>query len=474
MLNELTPDICVIGAGAAGLSVAAAAAAFGVPVVLVERGAMGGDCLNVGCVPSKALIAAGRRAQEMREATAFGITAVEPQLNFRRVNNHLRGVIAGIGPTDSEARFRAMGVTVIKAEARFLDRSTVVAGETRIRARRFVVATGSRPAIPAIPGLATVDYHTNETIFSITRKPVHLIVVGAGPIGLEIAQAMRRLGSEVTVIEAGTPLGHEDPELVAVVLERLRREGVSLRTGMAIRRVEPRRSGVRVILAGADTEVTVDGSDLLIAAGRQPVTDGLALDAAGIIAGPAGIKVNSKLRTTNRRVYALGDVIDGPRFTHVASYQAGIVIRNILFRLGAKTDYGSLPRVTYCDPELAQVGLTEAEARRRRRTIRVVRWPYAENDRARAERHTEGHIKVIAAPNGRILGVGICGENAGEIIQPWVLALQQGLDLKAMAGLASPYPTLTEIGRRAALEFYRPRLTSPWVRRIIALLRRLG
>lgn len=473
-MNELTPDICVIGAGAAGLSVAAAAAAFGVPVVLVERGAMGGDCLNGGCVPSKALIAAGRRAQEMREAAAFGITAVEPQLNFRRVNDHLRGVIAGIAPTDSEARFRGLGVTVVKAEARFLDRSTLAAGETRIRARRFVVATGSRPAVPEIPGLDGVGYHTNETIFSITRKPAHLIVVGAGPIGLEVAQAIRRLGSEVTVIEAGTPLGHEDPELVSVVLERLRREGVGVRAGVAIRRVEPRRNGVRVILGHDDTETALDGSDLLIATGREPVTDGLDLAAAGIAAGPAGIHVNRKLRTANRRVYALGDVIAGPRFTHVASYQAGIVIRNILFRLGAKVDYRFMPRVTYCDPELAQAGLTEAEARRRHRTIRVLRWPYAENDRARAERRTEGHIKVIAAPNGRILGVGICGESAGEIIQPWVLALQQGLDIKAMAGLVSPYPTLTEIGRRAAIEFYRPRLTSPWVRRIIALLRRLG
>lgn len=473
-MDELTPHICVIGAGAAGLSVAAAAAAFGVPVVLVERGAMGGDCLNVGCVPSKALIAAGRRARDMREASAFGITAVEPQLNFRRVHDHVHSVIEGIAPIDSEARFRAMGVTVLKAEARFLDKSTLAAGETRIKARRFVVATGSRPAVPAIPGLDGVDYHTNETIFSITRKPAHLIVVGAGPIGLEIAQAIRRLGSQVTVVEAGTPLGREDPELAAVVLGRMRREGVAFRVAQPIQRVEARRNGVRVIIGDAGAEEALDGSDLLIATGRQPVTEGLDLEAAGIVAGASGIRVTRKLRTSNRRVYAVGDVIGGPQFTHVASYQAGIVIRNILFRLGAKADYGHIPRVTYCDPELAQVGMTEAEARRRHRAIRVMRWPYAENDRARAERRTEGHIKVITTPKGQILGVGICGESAGEIIQPWVLALQAGLDIKAMAGLVSPYPTLTEIGRRAAIEFYRPRLTSPWVRRIIGVLRKFG
>ena len=474
MPDVVKPDICVIGAGSGGLSVAAAAAAFGVPVVLIERGLMGGDCLNTGCVPSKALIASAKRAQAMRDAAPFGVASADPQVNFRKVHDHIRDVIDGIAPTDSVERFRAMGVHVIQAEARFEDPKTVIAGDTRIEARRFVVATGSRAAVPPIPGLDQVKYHTNETIFTVTRKPAHLIVIGGGPIGLEMAQSFRRLGSQVTVLEAADALGRDDPELAAIVLNRLEREGVTVRSGTKVARVEKRRNGVRVIVGTTDGEEQVDGTMLLVATGRIPVTDALDLDKAKVVADKTGIRVDRKLRSSNRRIYAVGDVAGGPQFTHVANYQAGIVIRNILFRLGAKVCYDHIPHVTYTDPELAQVGMTEAEAAERYRSIRILRWPYAENDRARSERETEGFIKVITTRKGKILGAGIAGASAGEIIQMWGLAILNGLDIKAMTEFVAPYPTLTEIGKRAAINYYRPSLTSPWLRRIIALLRKFG
>jgi pyruvate/2-oxoglutarate dehydrogenase complex dihydrolipoamide dehydrogenase (E3) component len=325
-----------------------------------------------------------------------------------------------------------------------------------------------------VPGLSEVDFHTNETIFSITRKPGHLAILGAGPIGMELAQAFARLGVQVTVIEAAEPLGREDPELAAITVEALLRDGVTLRTGARVSRVERRGRGVRVVMDGQGGEDTVDASDILVAAGRRPTVDGLDLEKAGVSHDGEGIRVDRRLRTTNRRVYAVGDVAGGPQFTHVANYHAGIAIRNILFRLRAKVDYSHVPRITFTAPELAQVGMTEAEARAAHRRVRILRWPYAENDRARADRETQGHIKVVTTHKGRILGAGIVGAQAGELIQVWSLAIQQGLDIKAMTALVPPYPTLGEISRRAAIEFYRPDLTRPLVRRIIGLLRLFG
>lgn len=472
MTDVLKPDLCVIGAGSAGLSVAAAAAGFGVSVVLVEKGRMGGDCLNTGCVPSKALIAAAERADAMRGAAAFGIAAQDPQVNFGRVHDHIRDVIAGIAPTDSAERFRGMGVTVLAEAGRFEDRRTLRAGETRVRARRFVIATGARPAVPDIPGLDSVSYHTNETIFDVTRKPAHLIVVGGGPVGLELAQAYRRLGAQVSVLEAAHLLPHEDPELADHVREALERDGVTVRTGTSITRVEPRKAGVRVVLGGE--EEAVDGSHLLIAAGRRPTVEGLGLENAGVRYDGRGIGVDARLRTSNRRIYAVGDVTGGPQFTHVAGQHAGIVVRNVLFRLRARVGYAHVPRVTYTAPELAQVGMTEAEARRGHRRLRIMRWPFAENDRARTMRQTAGEIKLIATKKGRVLGVGIVGAQAGETIGLWGLAIRKGLKVADVADCVMPYPTLGEVSKRAAMEFYRPHLTSPWLRRIISFLRLFG
>ena len=425
MSEVLTPDICVIGAGSAGLTVAAAAASFGVSVVLVEKDRMGGDCLNTGCVPSKALIAAARRMTAIREAARFGIEAGEPKADFAAVMAHVRDVIARIAPNNSVERFTGLGVKVIRGAARFMDAATVAVGETRIRARRFVVATGSRPAVPSIANLDAVPYLTNETVFGLSRLPAHLIVIGAGPIGLEMAQAFRRLGSEVTVLEAATALPRDDPELVRLLLEDLRGEGIAIREGATVTRVAQRgRNGVRVTLEGAAFG-QVDGTHLLLAAGRRPHVEDLGLAEAGIAFDARGIEVDERLRTTNRRVYAIGDVVHGPQFTHWASYQAGLVVRSILFRFGGKIRPEILPWVTFTEPELAHVGMSEAEAAQKHKHIQILRWPLAENDRAQTDRSTRGLVKIVTTKNGRILGADILGANAGELLAPFVLAVAE-------------------------------------------------
>jgi pyruvate/2-oxoglutarate dehydrogenase complex dihydrolipoamide dehydrogenase (E3) component len=475
MADVLTPDICVIGGGAAGLSVAAAAAAFGVSVVLIERGAMGGECLNTGCVPSKALLAAARRAEIMRNSPAFGISAAGIDIDFAAVHDHVRKVIASIAPTDSAERFAGLGVRVIKGHARFKNRRTVVAGEIEIRARRFVVATGSTPAVPEIPGLETGPYLTNETIFDLKERPDRLIIIGAGAVGVEMAQAFRRLGSDVVVLEAAQALATDDPEAVAIVLAQLEREGVSVREGVTGARVAHANGRVLVKIKTANGEETIDGTHILLATGRKPTTDGLDLEAARIRSDDTGIRVNRKLKTRNGRVYAIGDVVSGqPRLTHAANYHAGLVIRNALFRLPVRANPVAVPRITYTEPELAQAGLTEAEARKRRIKFRVVRWPYHDNDRAQTERAMHGHIKIVTGNNGKILGVTIVGAQAGELIATWILAMAQGLNIRAMTGLVLPYPTLSEIGKRAAIDYFSPSLTRPIVRRIISWLRVFG
>ncbi len=471
MAKELTPDICVIGAGSGGLSVAAAAAAFGVDVVLLESGKMGGDCLNYGCVPSKAILAAGKSAQTMRSADAFGIKAVEPEVNFKKVHRHIHDVIATIEPNDSVERFTALGVNVIKERGTFTDPKTVQAGDTTIKARRFVIATGSSAFVPPIPGLDEVEYLTNETLFENTRKIGKLIVVGGGPIGMEMAQAHRRLGSEVTVIEGVKALGKDDPELTEILLEKLRGEGIEILEGTSVTRVERKgKTGVRVITDKGQ----VDGTHLLIATGRAANVDGLGLENAGIDFDKKGIKVKADLRTTNRRVYAIGDVAGGPQFTHVAGYHAGLVIRGILFRLKAKPDYSKLPWVTYTEPELAHVGLSEKEAEEKYKKVGVYRWPYHENDRAIAERKTTGHIKMITRKNGQIVGVSILGANAGEMINMWALAISKKHKLGDIAGYISPYPTMTEIGKRAAVSSFAPMARKPLIRGVVNFLRRFG
>jgi pyruvate/2-oxoglutarate dehydrogenase complex dihydrolipoamide dehydrogenase (E3) component len=472
--QNIETDFCIIGAGSGGLALAAAAAAFGQRVVLIEKHKMGGDTLNYGSVPSKALLAAAKRANAMRTASPFGIRSAEPSIDYAGVRAHIKSTIARAAPNASAERFAGLGVRVIAAAAKFVDKSTVVAGDFRITARRFVIATGSSPVIPPIPGLQDVPYFTNETIFDNASPLAHLIVIGGSAIGLELAQAYRRLGSQVTVLDTERALGDEDPELAAVLLTKLYDEGIAIREGVRVTRVAGEQGHTTVEIETADGPERIEGSDLLIVAGRKANVADLGLEAAGIRSTGNGIKVNAGLRTRNRRVYAIGDVVGGPLSSHAAAEHAEVVLWRTLFRLRAKAAGRASPRVVFTEPELAHVGLSETEARAKHGKIRVLRWPYHENDRAQAERETDGHIKVVTSKRGEILGAGIVGTQAGELIQMWALAISQGLKIKAMTEWVSPYPTLSEINKRAAFRYFATSPSNPYVRKVIALLAKLG
>ncbi len=466
----LQPDICVIGAGSAGLTVAAAAASFGQSVVLVERGAMGGDCLNYGCVPSKSLIAAAKAAHGGAADAGLGVR-VHAEIDYRAVHDHVHGVIAAIAPHDSVERFEGLGVTVIKAQARFLDAATLDAGGTTVRARRFVVATGSRPIVPPIPGLADCDPLTNESVFDLTDLPPRLAIIGAGPIGAELSQAFARLGSAVTVVSAEPLLAREDPDAVAIVRRHLLADGVALIENASIASCRMEGGAVRLAL-GDGREVAADR--VLVAAGRAPNVADLGLEAAGIAFGKGGIEVDDRLRTTNRHVYAIGDVNGGLQFTHVAGYQASLVVRAIVFRLKARYDAGLMPRAIYTAPELAEVGLGEAAARKRfgdRVSVQVA--PLSGNDRAQTERATDGFVKLVLDPKGRLVGATIVAPPAGEMIATYALALAAKVPLKTIASFTPAYPTYAEAGKRAAVGHFAEKLANPWVRRIANLLKRL-
>ncbi len=470
MSERIKTDLCIIGGGSGGLSVAAGAVQMGASVVLVEGGKMGGDCLNYGCVPSKALIAAGKHAHAMTTGAPFGVTPVAPEVNYAAAKDHVASVIKGIEPHDSVERFESLGVQVIQAYGSFISPTELQAGETVIEARRFVISTGSSPFVPPIPGLDTVRHYTNEDIFELRDKPDHLLVIGGGPIGMEMAQAHRRLGCEVTVLEGAKALGKDDPELAAIALENLRAEGINIVEGALAEEI----SG----LDGAITVKTKDGSSytgshLLMAVGRKANTERLNLEAAGIEPMRGGIKVDAGLRTTNRKVYAIGDVAGGLQFTHVAGYHAGVIIRSALFGLPSKASTHHIPWATYTEPELAQVGLTEAEAKEKHGdALEVLRFDYAENDRARAELKTQGLIKVMVY-KGRPVGASIVGAQAGELIGVWALALANKLKISQMAGMVAPYPTLGEISKRAAGQYYIPRLfENAMVKRIVGFVQR--
>ena len=467
MSSKIKADLCIIGAGSGGLSLAAGAVQLGRKVVLFEEGEMGGDCLNTGCVPSKALIAAASRAHTMRTADKFGVRSVDPQVDFAAVINHVHGVIAAIAPIDSQERFEGLGVTVIRAHASFTGARTVEGGGVTVTAKHIVIATGSRPFVPPIDGIKETPYFTNETIFQNRTLPGHLIVIGGGPIGVEMAQAHARLGAEVTLIE-GAPsiLGKDDPELVDIVRKQLTEDGVHIIEGAAVENVSGDENAVSV-RAG---QHTINGTHLLVAVGRAPTVGGLNLEAAGVDYDKKGVKVNASLQSTNKRVYAMGDVAGGRQFTHIAGYHASVLVRKILFKAPAKNNEHLAPWVTYSDPELAHTGLTEREAKERHGDVKTVTWKAEENDRAQAERDTRGFIKVVTKKNGDILGASIVGKDAGDLIQSWAYAIANGQKIKSFTNYIAPYPTRGELSKRAAGQWYTPTLFSARTRRLVSLL----
>ncbi|WP_417600766.1 dihydrolipoyl dehydrogenase family protein [Pararhodobacter oceanensis] len=470
-MDLIKTDICVIGAGSGGLSVAAGAVQMGASVVLIEGHKMGGDCLNYGCVPSKALLAAGKAAAQHRSGAALGITPDEPVISYGAAQEHVAQVIAAIEPHDSQERFEGLGVQVIRDWARFTGKDEVEAGGKRIRARRFVIATGSRPMVPPITGLADVPHLTNETIFDLRAAPAHLLIIGGGPIGLEMAQAHRRLGCKVTVIEGAKALGNDDPEAAALVVAALRGEGIEIIEGAQVEAVRGEAGAIEVEVAGGQV---ITGSHLLVAVGRTPNTDRLNLEAAGVNHGRGGVEVNESLRTSNRKVYAIGDIAGRGQFTHVAGYQAGVIIRSMLFALPSKARADHIPHVTYCDPELAQVGLTEAAAKQAHGdAVQVIKLGFDATDRAQAEGKTRGFIKVMVL-KGRPIGATIVGPNAGEMIGIWAMALANKMKIGAIASMVLPYPTMGELSKRVAGAYFSPKLfESSLVKRVVGVVQSL-
>ena len=470
--EKIKADLAIVGAGSGGLSVAAAAAQLGLKVVLFEKGEMGGDCLNFGCIPSKTLIASANAAHLARTASAFGVTAGTVTVDFQAVMARVHAVIAEIAPIDSQTRFEGLGVQVVREAARFRSRNSVESDSVIVKAHRILIATGSSANAPPIPGLASTPYLTNENIFALRKLPDHLIVLGGGPIGIEMGQAFRRLGSRVTIIEADVALAREDRDAAQVVVDQLTVDGVKIMVGSRALRVEP---GPTVVVNGSDGETRIAGSHLLVATGRRPTVDGLNLEAAGIKTNAAGVVTNASLRTTNRRVFAVGDVAGRGQFTHLAGAQAALFVRKAIFALPVSVESLIVPRVTYCDPELAAVGLTELQARQiHGDDVRAISLPFTGNDRAQAEGDTRGFGKLVTTAKGKILGVTLVGAHAGGLIDFWVMALTAGLRLRQLTGIIAPYPTRGEINKRLASQWYAPSLFSPAVRFLVSILKRFG
>lgn len=465
-------NLVVIGAGTAGLVTAAGAAGLGAKVALVECGLMGGDCLNFGCVPSKALIAAGRAAAATSGAPELGVRGGPAAIDFAAVMARLRAARAQLSENDSARRFQALGVEVFFGAGRFVAPDAIAVGDAILRFRRAVIATGSHPVAPPLPGLEAAGHLTSESVFGLVTMPRKLAIIGGGPIGCELAQAFCRFGAAVTILEAAPRiLGHEDPDAAAIIEQTLAAEGVRIIAGCAIASVAAGAAGKTLIVrrAGADAPETIVADEILAAAGRAPSLDGLALDAAGVASDPAaGIIVNDFLRTTNRRVYAAGDVCSPLRFTHMADAMARIVVRNALFFGRARLSALAIPACVYTDPELAHVGLSAATAQARRTEIQALIQPLSGVDRAVLDGRAEGFVKIhLARRGGRILSATIVAPHAGEMISELTLAIARHVPLGALAEVIHPYPTVAEAFRKLADQYNRARLT-PRIRRMLA------
>ncbi len=466
-------DLIVIGAGSAGLTAVRFARQLGLSVALVERSRVGGDCTWTGCVPSKALLKAAGMAQSMRDAERYGLPASSPKVDLRPVMERIRSVIQHIYETESPEALAREGIDVLIGEAIIVGPGSVsVAGRT-IAARRILICTGASPVIPAIPGLDGVELHTYETVWDLETMPASIAVVGAGAVGCEFAQALARLGSQVTIIEAADRiLPQEDPEVSEVIAQRLAAEGIRILAGSGARDIRPApegKSGASIELRNGEN---VQSDALFVAVGRRPNVEGLGLESAGVVYGPGGVTVDRHLRTTAKGIYAAGDVTGGPQFTHYAGWQGFMAVRNAFLPMNTAAVGQSVPRVTFTDPEAAQAGQTEAEAQEQYGAKAMVSgWPLSEVDRALTDGETSGFVKAVHLPNGRILGATIVAPRAGEMIQEWTLAIDKGIKLGDLARSIHVYPTYSMASQQLALRAQSERLLSG---RIGALLRRLA
>ena len=443
-------DIVIIGGGSGGLVVASAAAQLNAKVALVEKNRLGGDCLWFGCVPSKSLLHASRVANTVKHSQRFGVYTTPPDIQFSEATGHVQKVISTIQPHDSPERFESLGVEVIFGEGQFKDQKTFTVNGRDLKARAFVISTGSRPKVPPIEGIEEAGFLTNEQIFSLKERPQSLAVIGAGPIGCELGQAMHRLGSQVTIVSSRDHiLPKEDPEAALVVEKQLEADGINILRGVRAKKVEV-IDGKKHLWVGEE-KIVVD--EILVSSGRVPNVHSLNLEAAGVEYTEKGIVVNPKLQTTNKRIYGCGDVIGGYQFTHVAGYEAAVVVQNALFFPSAKADYRVIPWATFTEPELARVGLSEKQARDRYGDqIEIMKQDFADVDRAQAEGATEGFAKIITTAKGEILGAHLVGPSAGELIHEIILAMKNKLPVSALTGIIHIYPTLSEVNSKAALQ----------------------
>lgn len=477
MREILTPDICVIGAGAGGLTLAAGAVAFGMDVVLIEKNAMGGDCLYYGCVPSKALISAAGHFHALHNHSER--PTPRPRADFGAVRTHIADSILAVSPQDSEERFIDLGVHVIKDVAHFEDERTVRAGNVTIKPRRIVIATGLRPNVPDIPGLETIPYHTNETIFSLEDLPSHLLIIGGGAMCLELAQAYRRLGAEVTILARSNILRSFEPDAAELMRSQLQTDEIALHEGAKIHRVGEHGNALEIEFETQGKQQNIQFSHLLLATGRRADLKELGLDKAGIAHDASGILVDRKFRTNRKHIYAVGDVaaIEGItpiHATHAANHHAGLVLRSILFRVGQKLRPERIPRTLFTDPAVATVGLSESEAKAQGLKYSIIKLGFDDNDRAKTDGRLSGFIRVVAGRRGRILGVTIAGQAAEELIHIWALAIAKGLTFADMSSYVAPYPTRGEISNRAALTYFQPLTRHPMLRKLLGVLHYFG
>ncbi len=442
-------DLCIIGGGAAGLVTAAGAAALGAKVILLERDKLGGDCLYTGCVPSKALIHSAQVAYGVTQASRAGLSANLEPIDQAQVMARVAQVIQQIEPNDSPERFRDLGVEVLLAQAQFIDDNALTAGDRTITADHFVIATGTRPAVPDIPGLESVDFLTNETIFNVTAPIEHLIIIGSGPIACEMAQSFVRLGSKVSIVSHSNLLAREDDDMSAVVKAQFEAENIDLHLGVEVELIIKTDTGLAVQFDNGEHQM-IEGSHLLMATGRLANIENLGLEQAGVDVASGRLLLDKRLRTTNKHIFACGDVAGPYLFTHMAEHQAGIVLRNTLFHLPFKAQTTGIPWCTFTSPELARVGLSEAEARTQGIRHAVYCFPFAEIDRAITDDDTAGMAKIITTPRGKILGACIVGPHAGELIAEYSLAMSAGLSVSALSKTIHLYPSLAQINRRVA------------------------